>query len=103
MNTTIITAILGSGVLSTLITVVAQLIKDRKDKDADLRAGVRLSLYFQFKDHALAAIREGFVDPDDLKILSDTYETYKRLGGDGYCDKLMRDVNNLNIVQKGAL
>lgn len=99
---TIIIAILGSGVLSTLITILANAIRDRRTRDDDLRAGVRLSLYFQFRDHALLAIRDGEIDPDELKVLVDTYEVYKRLGGDGYCDNLMEIAKGLTIIQKGA-
>lgn len=97
---TIIIAVLGSSVLSTLITILYNAIRDRRARDDDLRAGVRLSLYFQFRDHALTAIRDGEIDPDELKVLVDTYECYKRLGGDGYCDKLMEVANSLTI--KGA-
>lgn len=100
--TTIIVAVLGSGVLSTLITITANAIKDRRKNVDDIRAGVRMSLYFQFRDHALSYLREGVIDADDLKILVETYNTYKRLGGDGFCDHLMELCNNLTIIQKGA-
>lgn len=99
---TIIVAVLGSGVLSTLITIVANAIRDRKKSEDDIRAGVRMSLYFQFRDHALGYIRDGEIDADDLKILVETYNTYKRLGGDGFCDHLMELCNDLTITQKGA-
>ena len=98
--TQIIVAILGSGALSTLIAITANAINDRKTKDDDIRAGVRMSLYFLFRDHALYAIRDGEIDPDELKVLADTYDTYKRLGGDGYFDRLMDAVNSLPLAQR---
>lgn len=100
--TTIIVAVLGSGVLSTLITITANAIKDRRKNVDDIRAGVRMSLYYQFRDHALEYIREGEVGANELQVLQDTYDIYKRLGGDGYCDNLMTKCQALTITQKGA-
>ena len=99
---TIVLAIIGSGILSgalsTLITVIANTVRDRNG----IRAGVRMSLYYQFRDHALAAIRDGEVDANDLQILQDTYDIYKRLGGDGYFDNLMNKCQSLVITQTGV-
>lgn len=100
--TQIIVAVLGSGALSTLTAITANAINDRKTKDDDIRAGVRMSLYYQFRDHALSIIREGEVDADDLQMLQETYDIYKRLGGDGFCDSLMTRCKSLTITQKGA-
>lgn len=98
----ILLAIIGSGILSgalsTLITVIANYIRDRNG----IRAGVRMSLYFQFRDHALDAIRDGEIDANELQVLRDTYDIYKKLGGDGYCDNLMSICQGLTIIQKGA-
>ena len=99
---TIVLAIIGSGVLSgalsTLITVIANIVREKNG----IRAGVRMSLYFQFRDHALLAIRAGEIDANDLQILQETYDIYKKLGGDGYCDNLMSIAQKLPIMQKGA-
>lgn len=94
-----IIAIIGSGALASLITVVGAIIQKKMDKNDSLRAGVRLGLYFHLTERGMRYINAGYVDPDDLKCLYETYAAYKDLGGDGYCDKVMADVQKLPLKE----
>lgn len=104
---TIIIAIVSSGALSTLITVIAQAIERKaKKKEAesrdneDLKHGTRLVLYFQLKDHCNSAITDGDVEAYELEALMETHDVYKKLGGDGLCDHLMERVKALPITSR---
>lgn len=97
--TNIIIAILGSGALSTLISVIAGAIQKRMEKDTDTKKAVRLCIYYQLKDTALKYINANYIDPDDLKCLIESHDVYKNLGGDGFTESLINQCKKLEIKE----
>lgn len=99
MTSEVIIAIIGSGALASLVSVVGTIITKRLDRSDALRAGVRLGLYYHLTERGMRYVNAGYVDPDDLKCLYETYAAYKELGGDGFCDKVMADVQKLPLKE----
>lgn len=94
-----------SGLISGVFALITKIIdtsakkKEREaSSEAEIKAALRLMLYRQIRDDGLHYIEAGRIDPDDLKILLDVHKTYKDLDGDGYCDKIMADVNKLPLM-----
>lgn len=91
----LIIAIVGSGALSAVISGVFALINNRMKKNDAMSKGLRMALYFEFRTSALQKIAEGQITPDDLEAMIEGYNAYKALGGDGFCDELMRKCQQL--------
>lgn len=94
--TTIICAVLGSSVISTIINQVFLRLdqKNRRDKvdrflllEAVERRGTRSTL-------------AGKISPTNLKAFLECYDLYKALGGDGYADSMKKKVEALPIVEE---
>ena len=102
----IITAILGSGVLSTLINAVFGLIKDRKAKKKNcgselesVRNGLQQLMYDRIKYLCKSHISRGYIMSNDLEDLIRMHKTYHDdLHGNGYLDELMETVKTLKII-----
>ena len=91
----IVIAIIGSGALSTVISAVIGWLTTR----GTIRDGVRGSLYFQIRQTGLECIHEGKIDADTLEAICKAYDTYEKLGGNGYIDSIMERVNRLPISE----
>lgn len=96
----IIIAILGSGVLSTLITCIFS-IADRKSKRrGGIAAGTRMLLYDKIKYLGKKHIAEKYITSEDLEDLIRMHKIYHdELDGNGYLDAVMEQVKKLPISQ----
>lgn len=91
----IILAILGSGVLSTIISCVFQTINNRKRKLGKLEEGMRLLLLSDVRANGKKLTEQGKVTREEYAIFNASYQAYKELGGDGWADGVKSNVDML--------
>lgn len=95
MEKDFIIAILGSGVLSTLISCIFQLWNNRKKKLGKLEEGMRLLLLSDVRAMGKKLIDQGSVTREEYAVFNASYVAYKELGGDGWADGVKHNVDNL--------
>lgn len=95
--TDIVVAILGSGVLTTLITNIFNIIAHKKAKDDGMGEMVRILAYDRIKFLCKHYISEGFISLDDLEDLRRMHQFYHNapINGNGFLDDLMAQVGKL--------
>lgn len=97
----IVIAIISSGLLSTIITILSQRAERSKKKSSGVSAGIRQLLYMQIKSRCKKYIGRGSVSADDLEDLVVSHEIYHdQLNGNGYLDAMMKQVKELPISGK---
>jgi len=101
MTQTIIAAVLGSSLLTTLINrLFDRLDKKSKAQSAEGHA-LQLLLYSDIRRSCLEAIKEKSIDPEELEVLTKKWECYhNELNGNGYLDSLMSAVRKLPIEEE---
>lgn len=95
----IIIAIIGSGVLSTIISGLFSLAQTKKAKEDGVTAGVRQLLYDRVKYLCKAHIERGYIATNDLDDLERMHKIYHDdLNGNGFLDDLMKNVRRLPVA-----
>ena len=89
----IILAILGSGVISTIISCVFQYINQKKNKQTQLEEGMSLLLLSSLKRDGKELLAQGKVSKNDYDSFCATYNAYKALGGDGWADGIKAKID----------
>lgn len=90
----IIIAVIGSGLLSTIINRVF----DYWDKRNGTQNGIRVILKDRIRFLCTRYIEQGWIYEDELEDLVKMHECYhKALKGNGYLDGLMSRVESLDI------
>lgn len=90
----IIVAIVGSGLLSTIINRIF----DYLDKKNGTQNGIRVILKDRIRFLCTRYIEQGWIYEDELEDLVMMHSCYqKSLKGNGYLDSLMNRVQNLDI------
>lgn len=102
-KTEIIVAVIGSGLLTTVINRIFTYL----DRRAELRSGVTHGLRLVLKDRlrflCTRYIEQGWIYEDELEDLISMHSAYHdTLKGNGYLDELMRRVNTLPIKGVGV-
>lgn len=95
MHTELIIAILSSGVLSTIIGCVFQIINNRKRKLNKLEEGICLLLLSDIRANGKKLMDQGTVSREEYAIFNASYQAYKELGGDGWADGVKASVDTL--------
>ena len=95
---TIIVAIIGSGVLNTILNYAIS----AREKKKDDTSGIQNSLRLLMKDRLLFLcghyINQGWIYEDELEDLMAMHKCYHDdLKGNGYLDELMKRVKSLEI------
>lgn len=100
----IILAILGSGVLSgavaTLISTInanKQRKKEQKEDTKKLEVGLRLILLSTLKRDGNDLTIKGSISKEDYEAFLASYNAYKALDGDGWADKVLKQVSELPV------
>ena len=88
-------AVLGSGVISTLISCLFQMRSDKKKKLDKFEEGMRLLLLSALKRDGKDLIAEGRVSKNDYDSFVAMYNAYKSLEGDGWADGVKSTVDSL--------
>lgn len=91
----IIIAILGSGVISTIISCLFQMRSEKKTKLDKFENGMSLLLLSAMKTTGKAILEDGVVSKNDYDSFCATYDAYKSLGGDGWADGIKKQVDAL--------
>lgn len=96
--TTIIMAIIGSGVLSTLISQICSLMQKRAERKSGANEGLRLILKDKIRILCVHYIEQGWIYEDELEDLMAMHSCYHdKLKGNGYLDVLMEKTKALEI------
>lgn len=100
--TAIIVAILGSGLLSTIINQVCNYLNRRADARNGIQQGLRLVLKDRLRFLCIRYIEQGWIYEDELEDLIAMHDCYhKTLQGNGYLDELMARAKKLEIKGVG--
>lgn len=88
-------AVLGSGVLSTIISCLFQMRSDKKKKLDKFETGMCLLLLSSLKRDGNDLIAKGKVSKNEYDSFEATYNAYKALGGDGWADSVKAQIDAL--------
>lgn len=96
--TAIIVAIIGSGLINTLLTYII----GRRERKKDELSGIKKAMCFMLKDSlkisCMNYIEQGWIYEDELEELIETHKCYHNdLDGNGWLDELMSRVKSLPI------
>lgn len=97
--TTIIVAILGSGIINTLISCLVTL----KEKKSEVAKSLRLLMKDRLRYLCAHYIQQGWIYEDELEDIIIMHECYHTdLKGNGYLDEMMRRVKELEVRGMGV-
>lgn len=91
--TEIIVAIIGSGALSTLISLVVTTLSRKKT----IEEGVQFLLLGEIERQGTKHIDRGEIRADDYAQFDALYTVYKKLGGNGYAARIKEAVDDLPL------
>lgn len=98
----IILAIIGSGIFSGLLATVVSAISSNRTKKKEntlkLEVGLRLILLSTLKRDGKDAINKGSISKEDYEAFLASYNAYKALDGDGWADKVLKQVSELPVA-----
>lgn len=97
--TEIVVAIIGSGALSTFISVLASRSARKKDAAKVIEDGLSFLLLAEIERRGERHIDRGEISTDDYAKFNDLCEVYKRLGGNGYATRIKEAVDELPLVK----
>lgn len=100
--TAIIVAIIGSGLLSTIVNRIFSAIDKRQEQKSGVTHGIRLVLKDRLRFLCVRYIEQGWIYEDELEDLASMHQCYHdTLKGNGYLDDLMKRVKALDIKGVG--
>lgn len=91
MIVAIVSAVLGSSFLTTALN----LISEKLNKNSAKNQGLRFLLVDNILTKGTEYVGKGYVTQLEWQIFDGQYKSYKKLGGDGYADKMYEAVNKL--------
>ena len=91
----IILAVLGSGVISTIISCVFQYMNQKKSKQTKFEKGMSLLLLSSLRRDGKDLTAQRKISKSDYDSFMATYDAYKSLGGDGWADGIRDKVEIL--------
>lgn len=103
----ILIALIGGGVASAIVGGIFSVIMWRlnrnatkEDKGDDIRCGLRMILYVEIKQLGKTYIARGSIHGEELEDILAMHRVYHdKLGGNGFLDNLMRQVEMLPITE----
>ena len=94
----IVLAIIGSGVLTTIINRIFSIIDKRKEKDNATVTGLRTLLMIDIRKLGEGYLSQGEISKEDLEDIINLWRVYHdKMGGNGYLDNIMARVKALPI------
>lgn len=97
MSEVIWVAILGSGVLSTLITQLFAWLKDRKKKPSATDNALQWLMHDKLEFLMTKAIVKGETSMHERSFIHNGYKFYNALGGNGDITDLLHDFDELPV------
>ena len=96
--TTIVVAIIGSGVLNTLLNYFITQREMKKEDESGVREAARLIMKDRLRFLCIHYIEQGWIYEDELEDIISMHRCYHDdLKGNGFLDKQMERVNNLEV------
>lgn len=100
--TTIIVAIIGSGVLNSIINYMIQRHQKKIDSKSNIEKALRLIMKDRLRFLCAVYIQQGWIYEDELEDIIAMHNCYHTdLNGNGYLDELIKKVSLLQIKGKG--
>lgn len=97
--TEIVIAVLGSSVVSAVVSGLFGLLQARKRRVDGVSAGVQALMYDRIKYLCKSHLSRGSIASNDLEDLIRMHRIYHDdLDGNGYLDELMEAVSHLQII-----
>ena len=101
--TAIVVAIIGSGVLNTALAYLLSKNEKKKDDKSAIIKASRLLMKDRLRFLCVHYIQQGWIYEDELEDLVSMHNCYHEdLKGNGFLDKQMNRVNNLEIRGVGV-
>ena len=101
--TTIVVAIISSGVLNTTLTYMIAQHETKKNKKEGIQEAARLIMKDRLRFLCIHYIQQGWIYEDELEDLTKMHDCYHDdLNGNGFLNKLMERVNELEIKGIGV-
>lgn len=101
---TVTLAVIGSGGLSSAITICLTRWFAKKDKVGIETKATMFNLLMNLQNEARRLINVGFITRLEYQQFTEVYDTYKALGGDGWADELKAQIDELNrLTIQGGL
>lgn len=95
---TVLTAVLGSGLLSTLVSQFFNWLTKRQEQKSGVAEGMRLVMKDRLRFLCAQYINQGWIYEDELEDLMAMHKCYHdKLKGNGYLDGLMERVKALDL------
>lgn len=94
---TVLVAFLSGGGLVAVINAINNTTKQKTTKEKAMESAMQYNMYYILKSQAESYIKSGHISVDDLKMINDGHTIYHSLGGNGFLDALMKQVNSLPI------
>lgn len=88
-------AIVGSGAFTIIVNAVVELIKNAFGRKNDTEKAVNFALLYAMQMYGERLVQKKCVDAEEIKQFQEMYALYKKRGGNGYADRLKKEVENL--------
>lgn len=100
----IVCAILGSGTITSVVTLLLTRYFTKKDKESVETRATMYNLLVNLQNEARRIVSVGYISRLEYNQFKDMYKCYKDLGGDGYADELMAQIEEINrLTIQGGL
>lgn len=83
--------------LPSLAGLLYTILKDKRQDHSTLGRAIGFLLLRALRHDAGESIRRGYITPSELEILEESYDLYKRLGGNGFADALLIQIRKLPL------
>lgn len=98
MTETIIIAILGSSLLSTIINQICNFAQRRAEEKSGVKQALRLVLKDRLRTLCVHYIQQGWIYEDELEDIITMHKCYHDdLNGNGYLDTMISKVKALEV------
>jgi len=97
LSEAIIIAILGSSSIATIITAIINAIITHSKSYNSLLEANRILMKDRIKHLGNSYIQRGSITSEELQDLHEMHECYHNLGGNGFLDTIMSNVNRLPL------
>lgn len=102
--TTIIVAIIGSGLLNTLLGYLVSARQKKQEENSDVNKALRLIMKDRLRFLCMHYINQGWIYEDELDDLIAMHNCYHNdLKGNGFLDSQMQRVKNLEVRGIGVI
>lgn len=93
---TIIIAIISSGAFTTLISYLLNNANSKHSKKDAVIEGLQIVLRNIIQSEIKEHLEEGKISADEYKRITDAYLCYKTLGGNGWLEQIMHELDKLD-------